>query len=355
MIWAALAKINNIFSSLPITEKKNMKKILLPAIILFTIIFSAACGKPVDDTSLLAPGAAQSDGQAGSTPQSGKYTIALVMKTLTNPFFIEMEKGARRAEQELGINLVVKTGAQETSIDQQITIVEGLIDRQVDAILIAPADSVQLIPALKKAQDAGIVIINIDNQLDAQAAEKAGLVNVPFISVNNEQGAYLSAQYISRDISVPTQAIILEGIVTAKNAQDRKAGALRAFGENQNIQVVASKSANWKIDEAHDAAAALFKEYPAVKIVFCANDMMAFGVIQYLQETGKTGVKVAAYDALAEAMSFLKDGSLQATIDQQAAIQAYTGVQYAIQALNGEQLPPITLLPVMLVTKDNAK
>ncbi|MDD2923297.1 MAG: sugar ABC transporter substrate-binding protein [Anaerolineales bacterium] len=331
-----------------------MKRSLLLTACLLLAIFSSSCGKAAQDTSLLAPGGTQSPAQI-ETPQEKKYTIALVMKTLTNPFFVEMEKGARRAEKEFNINLIVKTGAQETSIDQQITIIEELIRDGVDAILIAPADSVQLIPVLKKAQDAGIVIINIDNQLDLQSSEKIGLIDVPYISVDNEQGAYLSASYISGKVDVPTQAIILEGIVTAKNAQDRKNGALRAFGENKNIQVVASETANWKIDEAYNVATKLFEEHPDVKLVFCANDMMAFGVIQYLQENNKAGVQVAAYDALEEAMPMLKNGSLEATIDQQAAIQAYTGVQYAIQALKGEELPPVTLLAVLLVTKENAK
>ena len=332
--------------------KRN--RFLLYLLLLLALLLTA-CGQPTADTSLLSPVETQASGVPDGAAQTEQYTIALVMKTLTNPFFVEMEKGARRAEQEFGVNLIVKTGAQETSIDQQITIIEELIGQGVDAILIAPADSVQLIPVLKRAQDAGIVIINIDNQLDAQASEKAGLVNVPFISVNNEQGAYLSAEYISKDVTAPAQAIILEGIVTAQNAQDRKNGAMRAFGENSNIEVVASKSANWKIDEAHSVAAELFGSHPDVKLVFCANDMMAFGVIQYLQESGRDDVQVAAYDALAEAMPFIKEGSLQATIDQQAAIQAYTGIQFAIQALEGKELPPLTLLPVLLVTQENAK
>ncbi len=70
------------------------------------------------------------------------------MKTLTNPFFVEMERGARRAEQELGVNLSVKTAAQETSIEQQIQLVEDLIATNVNAIVIAPGDSQRLIPAL---------------------------------------------------------------------------------------------------------------------------------------------------------------------------------------------------------------
>jgi ribose transport system substrate-binding protein len=333
----------------------DMKKILLSVVGLFLAVFGAACGQPTPDSSLLAPGSAPVATLSHDTPQSPKYRIALVMKTLTNPFFVEMEKGARRAEKELGIDLIVKTGAQETSVEQQITIIEGLIKDGVDAILIAPADSVQLIPVLKKARDARIVIINIDNQLDPQALSKIGLVDVPFISVDNEKGAYLSAKFISAQVTMPTQAVILEGIPTAKNAQDRKNGALRAFGENKKIEVVASQTAHWKIDEAHDVAAALFKAYPDVKLVFCANDMMAFGVIQYLQENDLKEVQVAAYDALAEAMPMLKDGSLQVTIDQQAALQAYIGVQFAIRALHGEKLPPLTLLDVLPVTRENAE
>lgn len=332
-----------------------MKKILLISICLSLAFSFAGCGQPTPDTSLLAPQDTQTTALPANTQPAKKYTIALVMKTLTNPFFVEMEKGARRAETELGINLIVKTGAQETSFEQQITIIEELIKEKVDAILIAPADSVQIIPILKKAREAGIVIVNIDNQLDPQALEKVGLVDIPFISVNNEQGAYLSAQYISKEVSTPTQAIILEGIPTARNAQDRKNGALKAFGENPNIQVAASESAHWKIDEAYTVSAQLFKQYPGARLVFCANDMMALGLLQYLKETGKTDVVVASYDALDEAKEMIRTGRLQATIDQQAALQAYTGVQLALRALKGEKLPPVTLLDVLLVTKENVK
>jgi ribose transport system substrate-binding protein len=328
-------------------------KVLVRCLCLLPLLL--ACSPAAPSTSLLAPSRTEAPAQAAHPTAGKKQVIALVMKTLTNPFFVEMEKGARQAEQELGLSLIVKTGAQETSVEQQITIIQDLIQAKVDAILIAPADSVQLIPVLKQAQAAGIVIVNLDNRLDPDAMAKVGLTNVPYISVDNVQGAYLSAKYLSDQVKTPTEALIFEGIRTATNAQDRAQGAQKAFAENSQIQIVASETANWKIDEAHALAAQLFKAHPDVKLVFCANDMMAFGVIQYLKEIGKAGVKVAAYDALAEAMPMLKDGSLQATIDQQAAQQAYTGLQFALRALKGEQLPPVTLLDVRLVTKDNAQ
>lgn len=314
--------------------------------ILFVLFFSG-CASPQNTTAL------PSSVDEFSKPTDEVYKIALVMKTLTNPFFIEMEKGARLAETELGIELIVRTAAQETSIEQQINIVNDLINERVDAIVIAPGDSVGLIPVLVKAQEAGIVIINIDNRLDAGVSEERGLVGVPFISVDNKEGAYLSASYVSDMIDSPTEAVILEGIVSAQNAQDRKAGAIEAFTENPNINLVATVSANWKIDEAYAAIENLFDKYPDIGVVFCANDMMALGVLQYLKETGRENVLVAGFDALEEARQAIVDGTLMVTIDQQAAEQGYLGVVYAVNALNGEELPLETMIDVVLINQDS--
>ena len=203
-----------------------------------------------------------------SSNQGGKKTIALVMKTFTNPFFIEMEKGASKAKNELGINLIVRTGAKETSIEQQISIVEDLISSKVDAIVIAPGSSTDLIPVLKKAHDANIQIVNIDNRLDPTFLKKMNLTDIPFISVNNEGGAYESAKFISDKITKPTKVAILEGIRGADNAEQRKNGALRAFKENPNIQVVASETANWEIDEAYNVTKAIFVKNPDIGAIF---------------------------------------------------------------------------------------
>jgi ribose transport system substrate-binding protein len=81
--------------------------------------------------------------------------------------------------------------------------------------------------------------------------------------------------------------------------------------------------------------------------------MMALGVVQFLAETGRTSVAVAAFDALDEAKKAIREGSLQATVDQQAAQQGYLGVSFAVRALNGEKLPLITLVETRLVTADS--
>lgn len=319
-------------------------------IVLF--VFLASCGSPnnIDSSEPFIQHTPQESVDEEGSAQA--YTIALVMKTLTNPFFVEMEKGARQAEAEFGVELVVKTAAQETSIEQQIKIVDELIQEKVDAIVIAPGDSLELIPVLKKAQDAGIVVINIDNRLDPEFSEKLGLIDVPFVSVDNEDGAYLSAKYISDQITSPTDVALLEGIRSALNADARKNGALRAFSENPNITVVAMETAHWKIDEAYELTKEIYQDYPDIGALFCANDMMALGAINYLKETNQTDVLVAAYDALDEAKQAIRDGTLQVTIDQQAAYQGYLGVEFAVRTLNGASFPGETLVDVLTITAE---
>lgn len=289
------------------------------------------------------------------TPSVPQKHIGLVMKTLTNPFFIEMEKGARRAEKELGVALQVKTAAQETSIEQQIQIVDDMIGAKIDAIVIAPGDSQRLVPVLKKAEDAGIKVVNIDNRLDPETVKQAGMVPPPFISVDNEKAAYNAAKFLAAGSTRPTEAAIIEGIRSADNARQRMEGAKRAFMENKAIKLVASESANWKIDEGHDVAQKIFAKFPHVKLVFAANDMMGLGVLKYLQETGRRDVKVGAYDALAEAVAEVKAGRLIVTVDQQAAEQGFQGVALARRMLKGEAVPAVVLIDTRLVTAGSAK
>ena len=308
-----------------------------------------ACGAPKESRPLVVSDKPTQTDVA--RPTTGKKNIALVMKTLTNPFFVEMERGARRAEKELGIHLIVKTGAQETSVDQQIAIVEELVKQKVDAIVIAPASSVDLIPVLKKARDAGIAIVNIDNRLDGEVAKKVGLQEVPFISVDNEQGAYLAAKAISEKLTRPAEVLVLEGIRTAKNAQERSAGTLRAFKENPNIRVLAVETANWKIDEAYEVTKRRFAQNPSLAAVVCGNDMMALGALRYLREANRNDVVVGGFDALEEARKAVNEGRMLVTVDQQADMQGYQGVKMAWKKISSEPVSAETLIDVKLVQK----
>jgi ribose transport system substrate-binding protein len=182
--------------------------------------------------------------------------------------------------------------------------------------------------------------------------QQAGLEPVPFLGVDNEAGAYKAGQYLASGISVTTEAAILEGIRSADNAQQRTRGALRALSENKHVHVVATETANWKVDEAYVVSKAIFTKHPNIKLLFAANDVMAVGAIKYLQESGRKSVKVVGYDALSEALAEIKAGRMAATIDQQAAEQGYQGVALAYRLTQGAKVPQMTTIDTKLVTAE---
>jgi ribose transport system substrate-binding protein len=331
-----------------------MRIIALLALPLLLVVSPVAC-KSQDEAGrqpLIVP---EGDQASPPAPAEAPKTIALVLVTIANPFFVAMEKGARRAERELGVRLRVVTAANDTSVEQQSAAVRQVMEEKVDALVVVPGRSAEMIPVVKEARDAGFPVINVDNRLDPAAAREAGLTDVPFIGVNNEQGAYLSAQYLAGKLGDRAQVAIVVGDPAAQASKDREKGALRAFAEKPGLELVATEAAYWRIDEAHQAAARIFERHPKIGGIFCANDVMALGVIQYLEESKREHVLVAAYDDIEEARSAIRRGRLVATVNQRADEQGYMGVKYAVRALAGEKLPAETFIDVALVTAETLR
>jgi ribose transport system substrate-binding protein len=312
----------------------------------------SACGdsstQAVKSVAVVAPA-------ADAVPKVHAPKLALIMKSMTNPFFIEMEKGARRAEREAGFELQVTATSQETAVEQQIQLVEDQIKRKVDAIVITPDDPQRLVPALKRAQDAGIKVVNVDDRLNPETVAASGMKPVPFISVDGEDAAYRAARFAAEPITQPSEVAIFEGVRNTENSARRLHGAERAFKENGKLKIVATETARWKIDEAHDVAKRVFAAHPKIRVVACANDLMAIGVMKYLAESGKTGVRVAGFDGLDEAKAAIRAGDMAVTVDQQAALQGYQGVMTALKLMRGEAVESVVRVEARLLTGDDLK
>jgi ribose transport system substrate-binding protein len=156
-----------------------------------------------------------------------KVTIALVMKSLDDPFVIAMVEGAKNYQRHYAsqLDLTTRGTARETDIDGQIRLVEELIDARTNAIVIAPADSTALMPAAAKAIGAGIVVIAIDNPFDA-AAEEAADVSIPFVGPDSRKGARLVGAYLGKRLRPGDEVGIIEG--TAASRRLRCSASIRA-------------------------------------------------------------------------------------------------------------------------------
>ncbi|PBQ13239.1 sugar ABC transporter substrate-binding protein [Pseudomonas congelans] len=288
------------------------------------------------------------------TPEKPK--VALVMKSLANEFFLTMEDGAKAYQKEHAneFDLISNGIKDESDTSAQIRIVEQMIASNVSALVIAPADSKALVPVLKKATDAGIKVVNIDNQLDVDVL-KSKQLQIPFVGPDNRKGAKLVGDYLAKKLTAGDQVGIIEGVSTTTNAQQRTAGFKDAMDEAK-MKVVSTQSGNWEIDKGNAVASAMLNEYPDLKALLAGNDSMALGAVSAVRAAGKAGkVMVVGYDNINAIKPMLKDGRVLATADQYAAKQAVFGIEAALKLVKGEKVDTndkgVIETPVQLVTQ----
>ena len=290
----------------------------------------------------------------GSTPsEPGRPRVALVMKSLANEFFKTMEDGARahQAAAPERYELIASGIRDEQDVGGQIRLVEQMIAEGVDALVIAPADSRALVSACRRAQQEGLVVVNIDNRLDAEVLAEQG-IRIPFVGPDNARGARLVGQYLAQRLEPGARVAILEGVPNAFNAVERKRGFEEAMAA-AGVEVVASQSANWETSRANQVAAALVGEHPDLEALLCSNDSMALGAVAALKAAGREDeVLVVGYDNIGAVRQLLREGRVLATADQHAGRLAVYGIEHALEMLETGSSPEDRETPVELVTAE---
>lgn len=285
-------------------------------------------------------------------PDTGKPQVALIMKSLANEFFATMAKGAEahHAAHAADYDLLVNGIKNETDLSEQVNLVEQMVARGVQAIVIAPADSKALIPVLKRAADQGVLIINIDNQLDADALAQSGL-KAPFVGPDNRAGAKQVGLALAKKLQPSDAVAIIEGVPTAFNGQQRRTGFEDAMKE-AGMKIVSVQAGNWEMEKANALAASILSEHPTLKAILCANDSMALGVVSAIQSAGKQGqILVAGFDHISAIQPMIADGRVTATADQHADKLAVFGIEAALKILKGSAPPTNQTTAVDLITK----
>jgi ribose transport system substrate-binding protein len=284
----------------------------------------------------------------------GKPRVALIMKSLANEFFATMTEGARRHQGEHAdaYDLIVNGIKDERDLSRQVALVDEMIAQGVGAIVIAPADSKALVSACKRARDAGIVVVNIDNKLDDRVLADQG-IGVPFVGPDNRAGARKVGDFLAKRLKPGDQVAVLEGIRTAFNGQQRRLGFEDAM-KSAGVTIAASQTAQWETDMANRIASAMLGEHPQLKALLCCNDNMALGVLAAVKSSGRGGeVAIVGFDNIAAIRAAIKDGSVLATADQHADQLAVYGIELALKMIRGQSPPADTTTPVDLITAES--
>jgi ribose transport system substrate-binding protein len=307
---------------------KNIKKKL--AIILSMLCVVGTTGCNLDDINIEA---------RTITDSNGEHTISIefIPSVVGNEFWDTAVNGAKDAEYELGINVIVDAPATESDVEGQINIIENAIANNVDAIVLSPLDGTALIDVLTKATEAGIEIITINSSVDYDDI-------LSMVSTRNDEAAELGANEMANLIDYSGDIMVMS--FTASATDDNTAGKQRLQGFVDNITTSESTS-NINIKDIlycsndRDTAKQLALEYldknPKIKGIYATNQIAAEGVCDAIAEKGLQGqIVVVGWDSSEDEISYIENGVLNVTLVQNPYLFGYLGVRNATKAVEGE-------------------
>ncbi len=297
-------------------------------------------------------------GLAAGTAQAAdkKLTIALIPGLTTDAFYITMHKGALAAAAALGDTLVFQ-GAPDFNPVVQVPVLDAVIARHPDAILIAPTDKVQLIQPLKKAVDAGIKVITVDTFIGTGKYQTgSGDADFPlsYVASDNILGGQIAARALAKAIGDKGKVYVSNVKPGVSTTDQREEGFKDEMKQHPGITVLETQFNDDDANKASSQLQSVLARNPDLAGVFGANLFSALGAANGVKQSGKAGkIKVAAFDAPKSIVAQLKSGLVDMAIAQHPSEIGYFGVVAAHAALTGNSIPTAIGTGFTVITKDN--
>ena len=263
-----------------------------------------------------------------TAPAMAKDSIALVISTLDNPFFVTLKEGAEKQAKALDYDLVVLDSQNDPA--KELANVEDISVRGVKVLLINPTDSDAVGNAIAVANQKKLPVITLD-----RAANKGQVV--PHIASDNTAGGEMAGNYIAEKLGKGAKIIQLEGLAGTSAARERGAGFAKA-AQAHDFKILASQPADFDRSKGLNVMENLLTAQPEVQGVFAQNDEMALGALRAIQAAGKKDLVLVGFDGTDDGVKAVKGGKMAATIAQQPEKIGEIGVQTADKVLKGEKV-----------------
>ena len=302
-----------------------------------------ACGS--DDSS---------GGGGGSSDKNKEVTIGLITKTESNPFFVKMKEGAEAAAKENNVKLLTASGKFDTDNASQVAAIENMTTQGAKVILDVPADSKAVVPAVKKARDAGVLVIALDTPTEPQDAVDA------LFATDNLKAGELIGQYAKAKadaMGIKPKIAMLDLAPGISVGQLRHDGFLKGFGIKEgDPQIVGAAPTQGDTAKGQAAMENLLQKDPGINIIYSINEPSGFGGATALKAAGKDPKDfiLVSVDGGCEAIEKgIKTGVIDATSQQYPLKMASLGVEKgAAWARGGEKPSGYTDTGVELITAD---
>jgi fructose transport system substrate-binding protein len=283
-----------------------------------------------------------------SIPRAQGIAIGLVTKTDTNPFFVKMKEGAIEAAKAKGVRLMTAAGKFDGDNASQVTAIENMVSGGVRAILITPSDTKAIVPAIKKARDAGVLVIALDTPTDPESAADALFATDNF-KAGVLIGRYARAALAGRQARIATLDLA-PGITVGKLRHD---GFLQGFGIKEgDPSIVCSQDTRGDQAKGQTAMENCLQRAPDINVVYTINEPAAAGAHQALKSAGKEkAALIVSVDGGCAGVRNVRAGIIAATSQQYPLKMASLGVDAGVEyARTGKRPSGYTDTGVTLIT-----
>jgi ribose transport system substrate-binding protein len=274
----------------------------------------------------------------------GAITVAFVPKQIGSPFWVTMRQGAEAEAARLKVRLLTLAADRETDVERQHQIIENLIEQRVAALVLAPAGAKEVIPAVKKANQAGIPVLVVDSDIHRPTAAAAGAATVTYIGSDNFAGGRLAGEAVARWLEGQGAVAVLEGTPGHESTDQRRLGFAAALQKFPGLRIVASQTASAERARGFTVAQNILQAHPDLRAIFGANDEMALGAVEAVAAAGRgQSVKVVGFDAAPDALDNIRRGRMAGSVAQFPSEMGRMGVLAAVELVTKKAAPPPVL------------
>jgi ribose transport system substrate-binding protein len=333
------------------------------AVLTVGLVTLAACGARGGASSGPAPtgsgGASSAPAQAGSSgassaPQAASsaaksYRIGFVNGN-TIEFHNCLERGVRKAAEQLGVDLVIVNS--RASADQEISNVEDLIVKRVDAIMLQTINIDAGLGAVSRANEAKIPIFLTSVNFVRDESQILGAV---IFDAKGE--GYLLGDWVAKAVQrsgSPRAKVGIIGGYPGAAADIFSAGFKEGLASAPEAQIVFEQPANFQRSMAQSVAENMVQSHPDMEYVFVHNEDMAFGVLEALRAANKAGsVKIVTQNGTEAGLDAVKKGDFALTMSVSPAALGRLAVESIVKLLRGEPVPKVQVMQDVVITPDN--
>jgi len=286
--------------------------------------------------------------------ENGRLTIAVIPKGTIHEFWKTVHAGAEKAGQEMGVDILWTGALNEDDRDAQISVVENIITRQVDGMVLAPLDDTALRRPVDEAMQGGIPVVIFDTGLQ-------GDNYISYVATDNFKAGQLAGQHMAEALEGKGKVVVLRYSEGSDSTTQREDGFLDAIQVTEGIEIVTSNQyAGVTTESALKATENLLFRFGGaegrlgIDGIFCATEPTTLGILRALQNAGYAGkVKFIGFDSSETMIAALRAGELHGFVVQNPMQIGYLGVQTMVRHIRGEQMPQRIDTGSILVTKEN--